>query len=139
MHLKAISRVGATHWFLPAFTLALGLALGGAQWIGGDAQTRLTSMVFFLAIAAVFFWGGRSETIRMIRGDGRDERWARIDLAAAAITGPVTILVNHRCLGVGARPRRQPLRLARRTRGHHLRRLSPGAPSPLLSVQNRGL
>jgi hypothetical protein len=93
MHLKAISRVGATRWFLPAFTLALGLALGGAQWIGGDAQTGVTSMVFFLAIAAVFFWGGRSETIRMIRGDGRDERWARIDLAATAITGLVTILV----------------------------------------------
>jgi hypothetical protein len=93
MHLKAIRHVGATRWFLPAFTLALGLALGGAQWIGGDAQTGLTSMVFFLAIAALFFWGGRSETIRMIRGDGRDERWARIDLAATAITGLVTILV----------------------------------------------
>jgi hypothetical protein len=93
MHLKALSRIGSTRWFLPALTLALGLAFGGAQWIGGDGQTGVTSMALFLAVAALFFWGGRSETIRMIRGDGRDERWARIDLAATAITGLVTILV----------------------------------------------
>ena len=93
MHLKAIScRVFTTRWFLPVFTIVLGFCLAGAQWWGGDAQTGLTSMAFFLAIAALLFWGGRSETIRMIRGDGRDERWARIDLAATAISGLVTIM-----------------------------------------------
>jgi hypothetical protein len=92
MQLRANScRIGSTRWFLPVFTIFLGLCLGGAQWWGGDAQTGLTSMAFFLAIAAVFFWGGRSETIRMMRGDGRDERWARIDLAATAISGLVII------------------------------------------------
>ena len=45
----------------------------------------------FVAIAAVLFLGGRSETIRMIRGDGRDERWARIDLAATALSGLAVI------------------------------------------------
>jgi hypothetical protein len=93
MHLKAIScRVFTTRWFLPIFTIVLGLALGGAQWKGGDRQTGLTSLAFFVAIAAVLFFGGRSETIRMIRGDGRDERWARIDLAATAISGFVVIM-----------------------------------------------
>lgn len=48
-------------------------------------------MAFFAVIAALFLLGGRSETIRMIRGDGRDERWARIDLAATALTGLVLV------------------------------------------------
>jgi hypothetical protein len=92
MHLKAIScRVFTTRWFLPVFTIVLGAALGGAQWKGGDRQTGLTSIAFFIAIAAVLLFGGRSETIRMIRGDGRDERWARIDLAATALSGLTVI------------------------------------------------
>jgi hypothetical protein len=92
MQLRAIScRIFTTRWFLPAFTVVLGLGLGGAQWIGGDRQTGLTSIAFFVVIAALLFFGGRSETIRMIRGDGRDERWARIDLAATALSGLVVI------------------------------------------------
>jgi hypothetical protein len=93
MHLKASScRVFSTRWFLPAFTIVLGLALGGAQWKGGDLQTGLSSLALFVAIAAVLFLGGRSETIRMIRGDGRDERWAHIDLAATAVSGFVVLM-----------------------------------------------
>ena len=93
MHLKAIScRVFTTRWFLPVFTIVLGAALGGAQWRGGDRQTGLTSIAFFIAIAAVLLFGGRSETIRMIRGDGRDERWARIDLSATAVAGSSVIV-----------------------------------------------
>ena len=84
-------RVFTTRWFLPIFTVVLGAALGGAQWKGGDRQTGLTSIAFFIAIAAVLLFGGRSETIRMIRGDGRDERWARIDLAATALSGLTVI------------------------------------------------
>ena len=92
MHLIATSRrIGSSRWFLPAFTIFLGLCLGGAQWMGGDRQTGLTSIAFFVVIAALLALGGRSETIRMIRGDGRDERWARIDLAATALTGLVLV------------------------------------------------
>jgi hypothetical protein len=92
MQLAAISRrICSTRWFLPAFTLVLGFGLGAAQWKGGDRQSGLTSMAFFVLIATVLALGGRSETIRMIRGDGRDERWARIDLAATALAGLVVI------------------------------------------------
>jgi hypothetical protein len=92
MHLATTSRrLFFNRWFLPAFTVVLGVALGGAQWKGGDRQTGLTSMAFFAVIAAVLALGGRSETIRMIRGDGRDERWARIDLAATALAGLTAI------------------------------------------------
>jgi hypothetical protein len=87
----ACRRIGTTRWFLPLFTIFLGLVIGGAQWKGGDLQTGLTSLALFVGVAAVLFLGGRSETIRAIRGDGRDERWARIDLAATAISGLVVI------------------------------------------------
>ena len=41
MHLKSIScRVFTTRWFMPVFTVALGVALGGAQWIGGDRERQ---------------------------------------------------------------------------------------------------
>jgi hypothetical protein len=92
MQLAAFSRrIGSTRWFMPAFTIFLGLALGGAQWKGGDLQTGLTSLALFVGIAALLVLGGRSETIRALRGDGRDERWARIDLAATALAGLVVI------------------------------------------------
>jgi hypothetical protein len=35
---------------------------------------------------------GRSETIRGLRGDGRDERFAQIDLRATAVAGLVLIV-----------------------------------------------
>ncbi len=91
MQMAACKRIGSTRWFLPAFSIFLGLVIGGAQWKGGDLQTGLTSLALFVAIAAGLFLGGRSETIRAIRGDGRDERWARIDLAATALSGLTVI------------------------------------------------
>jgi hypothetical protein len=48
-------------------------------------------MALFAVVAAALLFGGRSETIRMIRGDGRDERWTRIDLAATALAGLTAI------------------------------------------------
>ena len=94
MPMAAISRrVFCNRWFTPAFTIFLGLSLGGAQWKGGDLQTGLSSLALFVAIAALLALGGRSETIRALRGDGRDERWARIDLAATALSGMVVLAV----------------------------------------------
>ena len=37
--------------------------------------------------------GGRSELVRGLRGDGRDEYWARLDLHATALAGIVLITV----------------------------------------------
>jgi presenilin-like A22 family membrane protease len=43
------------------------------------------------AFGAFILLGGRSETIRGLRGDGRDERFKLMDLAATAIAGLVVI------------------------------------------------
>ena len=113
MHLKAIScRVFTTRWFLPAFTIVLGAALGGAQWKGGDRQTGLTSMALFVAIAAVLFFG------RTQRDDPDDPgRRPRRALGAYRHGGhgalwPHRDHGDHRRLrlGVGPRPRRHALR-----------------------------
>jgi hypothetical protein len=42
-------------------------------------------------LALLLLLGGRSETIRMARGDGADERWSFIDLRATALAGNVVI------------------------------------------------
>ena len=43
------------------------------------------------AFGALVLLGGRSETIRGLRGDGRDERFRQIDIHATAIAGLVVI------------------------------------------------
>lgn len=45
-----------------------------------------------LAFGAVLLFGGRSETIRGLRGDGRDERFRQIDINATAFAGVVVIV-----------------------------------------------
>jgi drug/metabolite transporter (DMT)-like permease len=78
-------------WVLPAFSLALGLCALVAFWQGGNLQQGLISFAILAAVGAVFAFGGRSETIRGLRGDGRDEYWARLDLSATAVAGIVLI------------------------------------------------
>jgi hypothetical protein len=78
-------------WVLPAFSLALGLCALVAFWQGGNLQQGLISFAILAAVGAVFAFGGRSETIRGLRGDGRDEYWARLDLSATAAAGIVLI------------------------------------------------
>ncbi len=80
-------------WFLPAFAVSLGLVFLVAMWIGGDPRTGVYSLAIMAAFGAVILLGGRSETIRGLRGDGSDERFRQIDLAATAIAGLALITV----------------------------------------------
>lgn len=84
-------QISRTKWFLPLFTVVLGLLMLVAQWIGGHALNGLGSLGIMTAFGALILLGGRSETIRGLRGDGRDERFRRIDVHATAITGNVAI------------------------------------------------
>jgi len=80
-------------WATPSLCVALGVLGGTAQWLGGNRGDALLSFGVMVTIAAGFALGGRNETIRMLRGDGRDERWARIDVRATAFTGMVMIVI----------------------------------------------
>ncbi len=79
-------------WFMPLFVVALGLLMFAAQWIGGNLGGGLESLGIMTAFGAVLLFGGRSETIRGLRGDGRDERFRQIDIHATAIAGFVVIV-----------------------------------------------
>jgi len=74
-------------WFLPLFSLFLGACLLAAMWVGGSLRSGLWSLAVMGVLALVLLVGGRSETIRGLRGDGRDERWTMIDLRATALAG----------------------------------------------------
>ena len=68
-------RVARSKWFLPLFAVSLGVVILAAQWIGGDPVGGLVSFAILAGFGALVLVGGRSETVRGLRGDGRDERF----------------------------------------------------------------
>ena len=82
-----------SRWWMPAFSLFLGLLMLGAFWIGGSLVDGLVALGVMAALGAVFFFGRRSETLQGLGGPGRDERWERIDVHATALTGLILIVV----------------------------------------------
>ena len=78
-------------WFLPLFAVGIGIVMFAAQWIGGDPMSGLGSLGVMTGFGALFLFGGRSETIRGLRGDGRDERFRQVDIRATATAGRAVI------------------------------------------------
>ena len=84
--------VTRSRWFLPAFCLLLGAVVMLAGWLGGQLAVGLTGLVVMACLGLFAALAGGSETIRGLRGDGRDERFAQIDLRATTITRLVLIV-----------------------------------------------
>jgi hypothetical protein len=80
-----------TKWFLPLFSLVLGFVFFGALWAGGDRRGGFEALAVMAALGVLILVGGRSELIRGLRGDGRDEYWQRIDVHATVLAGNVAI------------------------------------------------
>lgn len=80
-----------TPWFLPLLALALGVACLAAFWIGGKPRDGVYALLVMAGFGLVALLGGRSEMIRGLRGDGRDEYWERMDTHATALAGIVLI------------------------------------------------
>jgi hypothetical protein len=78
---------------MPTFSLGLGGLMFGAWAIAGDAAEGVFAFGVMAALAALFFFGRRSDTLQGLGGPGRDERWAMIDLQASAAAGLVLITV----------------------------------------------
>jgi hypothetical protein len=78
-------------WFLPLLSVALGFVMLAAMWIGGDLSTGLQSLAIMTVFGGLILFGGRSETVRGLRGDGRDERFRQIDIHATAFAGIVVL------------------------------------------------
>lgn len=79
-------------WTIPAFSVVMGLVLLGANIVGHQLVLGIWSLGIMLVFGAAVLLGGRSETVRGLRGDGRDERFALLDLQATALTGLALIV-----------------------------------------------
>ena len=84
-------QITRSKWFLPLFAVALGFAMLAVEWIGGSPSGGLIALGIMTAFGLLVLLGGHSETIRGLCGDGRDERFRQIDVAATAIAGLVVI------------------------------------------------
>jgi hypothetical protein len=84
-------RVTRSKWFMPLVAVVLGVVMFAAHWIGGNPVSGLGSLGIMAAFGALVLLGGRSETIRGLRGDGRDERFRQIDVRATAFAGSAVI------------------------------------------------
>lgn len=85
-------RITKSKWFLPAFCVVLGLVVFIAQWIGGHPHSGFVSLAILAGFGLLILLGGRSETVRGLRGDARDERFRRIDIHATALAGLAVII-----------------------------------------------
>lgn len=83
--------VADSPWFMPAACAVLGGVVLLAGWLGGQLVTGIIGLAVMASFGLLIALAGRSETIRGLRGDGRDERFARIDLVATAFAGVVVI------------------------------------------------
>ncbi len=81
-------------WAMPAFGLLMGAVLFVASAVGGQPGPGLgmfAVMVIYSGVLVAF--GGRSETVGVLRGQPVDERLASFSVAATAIAGLAAITV----------------------------------------------
>lgn len=79
-------------WTVPVFSLVLGAVVCAALTIAGRLSDGLWCLGSMVVFASVFVFGGRSETIRGLRGDGRDERFQAMDMRATLTAGTVVLI-----------------------------------------------
>jgi hypothetical protein len=87
-----VKAAASSRWFMPAGCVVLGGVVLLAAWLGGQLVTGFIGLAVMTAFGLFIALAGRSETIRGLRGDGRDERFAQIDLRATAFAGLVLIV-----------------------------------------------
>lgn len=85
-------QIARSKWSVPLLAVSMGLIIFAAQWIGGSLAGGLVSLAILTGAGILVLVSGRSETIRGLRGDGRDERFAQIDLQATAAAGLAVII-----------------------------------------------
>ena len=81
------SDVMHSKWTVPVFSVILGVVLLAALAAGHQLAAGVWSLGIMVLFGTAVLLGGRSETVRGLRGDGRDERFAMLDLQATALAG----------------------------------------------------
>ncbi len=81
-------------WGIPGFGLLVGVLFFAASAIGGQPVLGIGMFIVMAIYGAVLVvFGGRSETVGVLRGQPVDERTASFNLAATAVAGLAAILV----------------------------------------------
>jgi len=98
-------RVMCSKWFIPGLCVVLGGGVFLAMAIGGQIRLGAESFGIMVGFGVVVLLAGRSETIRGLRGDGRDERFRQMDIEATALAGLVVVaaLIVSWLVAVGER------------------------------------
>jgi hypothetical protein len=78
--------------WVPTLVAALAIPTFLAFWIGGDPRGGLIWGSLSVAFAVVLVLGGRSDTIRLLRGEDDDERGLALEYRATTITGATLIV-----------------------------------------------
>jgi len=78
---------------LAATAFVLGAGCLVSFWVGGDPTSGLISFAILAVLGFATLVAGRSELVRGLRGDGRDEYWAAVDRDATLVAGLVLILL----------------------------------------------
>lgn len=78
--------------WIPALVAALAIPTFVAFWIGGQPRSGLIWGGLSVAFALVLVLGGRSDTIRLLRGDDDDERTVVLETQATTLTAVVLII-----------------------------------------------
>src|SRR5579872_2511941 len=85
-------RLAHSKWVIPVSCAVFGGIMLLAGWLGGQVIAGLIGLVIMVGFGLLVALAGGSETIRGLRGDGRDERFAQIDLRATAAAGLALII-----------------------------------------------
>jgi hypothetical protein len=84
--------VRRSRWFQPVLAILLGAVLLAVLSAGGHPQEGPLAFGIMVVFAIFLLAGERSETVRALRGDGRDERFELIRLKAATLAARVVLL-----------------------------------------------
>ena len=63
-------RMARSKWFVPLFSVALGIMVFAAQWIGGDPASGLESLAIMTAFGASIVFGAQRDDPRPVAATG---------------------------------------------------------------------
>ena len=80
-------------WVVPISLVFIGFVYLTALWIGGEPRYGIGAVVFMIFVATILLFGGRSEVVRVLRGQPTDEMWKSFDVRASLFALFVLIVV----------------------------------------------
>jgi hypothetical protein len=79
-------------YWVPALVAALAIPTFLAFWVGGDPRAGVIWGSLSVVFAVVLVLGGRSDTIRLLRGEDDDERTLALEYRATTFTAVALIV-----------------------------------------------